>query len=648
MKQGFTNSASRGKIDQVRAPPQSTRGQLRHGNGIWGETVEISIRESTFGSSSCSNSSSKSLEPDTPTTRTPPSQKYPRAEEIDSGSDSSDDSDDGTHSNAPKLKRTVSPLQKLNSPSSSRKLKELTDSLEGTKLSASIRGPAGSGAGEQKNRYDKPKKRLRPNVGNAFSGLRNCSPRFSGSPRSSPKPRFASDTSDDDRRISTSSTPTHFVTVNLNESTKSRGGNLGLSLDMDVVNEAPGEGEGQIETVEWIRMRDGCSFILKYLYCGNSVAASNPDELARVGITHIVNCSTQHVADYYPEKYKYLSLQLRDNNKQDLTAVLYLVLQFIEDARESNGKVLVHCLRGISRSPALCAAYLMWLHDWGCSDALTYVRKCRPITDPNADFVLQLMEWRRDRPGINPRVVIATPSATPCSSPVSAKKKENTEKISTSSEVDVKNRKSTTSKVEDKRNIGVAIKQHAAVLKTPAGDVPGGGLGLGASSSNSAAAVAFRVVRSSSLWHELAAVPAACRLPSSSEGAAAAAAAREYNTEKDYALTIGTSLPMTHEDLSRIEKSDSELGLVVCTKDRKSVYVFCPEKNVKDDTKRLSPTSVLDACKSVATQMSQLESCGTEDGAVFLSAKNIGELQEQAKQRTNGVSAMFLDIVLRK
>ena len=38
----------------------------------------------------------------------------------------------------------------------------------------------------------------------------------------------------------------------------------------------------------------------------------------------------------------------------------YEVFEFIEECRESNGKCLVHCHRGVSRSTAMCIAYLMY------------------------------------------------------------------------------------------------------------------------------------------------------------------------------------------------------------------------------------------------------------------------------------------------
>lgn len=65
--------------------------------------------------------------------------------------------------------------------------------------------------------------------------------------------------------------------------------------------------------------------------------------------------------------------------------------QFIDEARQSNGVVLVHCVCGISRSTTLCCAYLMKHHELTVEQALVQLRSRRHIIQPNNGFLKQLV-----------------------------------------------------------------------------------------------------------------------------------------------------------------------------------------------------------------------------------------------------------------
>ncbi|CAF1617735.1 unnamed protein product [Adineta ricciae] len=67
----------------------------------------------------------------------------------------------------------------------------------------------------------------------------------------------------------------------------------------------------------------------------------------------------------------------------------------VDKALQSNGKVLVHCSAGISRSPTLVLAYLMKKKRWTLDEAFEKMRKLRRIVDPNVSFIIQLREWEK-------------------------------------------------------------------------------------------------------------------------------------------------------------------------------------------------------------------------------------------------------------
>ncbi len=57
-------------------------------------------------------------------------------------------------------------------------------------------------------------------------------------------------------------------------------------------------------------------------------------------------------------------------------------------------RVLVHCQAGVSRSAAICIAYLMKHVGMHLTDAYAVVKAARFIIDPNEGFMRQLKEYQ--------------------------------------------------------------------------------------------------------------------------------------------------------------------------------------------------------------------------------------------------------------
>jgi len=66
------------------------------------------------------------------------------------------------------------------------------------------------------------------------------------------------------------------------------------------------------------------------------------------------------------------------------------VVSFLTHVERVKGRVLVHCLAGVSRSVSVILMHLMVRHRLPLQLAFRYVRSCRPQINPNEAFKLQL------------------------------------------------------------------------------------------------------------------------------------------------------------------------------------------------------------------------------------------------------------------
>ena len=69
---------------------------------------------------------------------------------------------------------------------------------------------------------------------------------------------------------------------------------------------------------------------------------------------------------------------------------------FSESVRLNNGKVLVHCQAGVSRSATICIAYLMYHKRVPMEQAYDYLKGRRSVIAPNVNFMCQLMEYEAE------------------------------------------------------------------------------------------------------------------------------------------------------------------------------------------------------------------------------------------------------------
>ena len=131
--------------------------------------------------------------------------------------------------------------------------------------------------------------------------------------------------------------------------------------------------------------------VCEKLYISSAFAASKEDNLKCATISHIVNSSAITDPCYHEAKgYKYHVVNVLDDEKEDIQKYFDDVSMFIDDALKNNGSVLVHCHGGVSRSTALCSAFLISRRGHSVQSSLNIIRAGRSIACPNAGFIQQL------------------------------------------------------------------------------------------------------------------------------------------------------------------------------------------------------------------------------------------------------------------
>lgn len=142
--------------------------------------------------------------------------------------------------------------------------------------------------------------------------------------------------------------------------------------------------------------RSVCSEIIpRQLFLSGYMIASNRRELHAHGITHIINAAGDVCASSFEGEFTYLTYYLKDTKEEDITAMFYRTFSFIDDAIQSNGRVLIHCREGVSRSSTLTAAYMMYRYQVDANAALNMIREVRAICNPNTGFYCQLFSLQK-------------------------------------------------------------------------------------------------------------------------------------------------------------------------------------------------------------------------------------------------------------
>ncbi|ORX87467.1 phosphatases II [Anaeromyces robustus] len=139
-----------------------------------------------------------------------------------------------------------------------------------------------------------------------------------------------------------------------------------------------------------------CCEVVENLFIGSQDAAAEEEILNSKGITHIVNVGTG-IPNMFEHKFKYFKVDILDTPEFDILPFIEPTSNFIDNAiKNENGKVLVHCNAGVSRSSAILIGYLMKKRNYTYEEALEKTKLARSCICPNFGFAEQLRRMNKN------------------------------------------------------------------------------------------------------------------------------------------------------------------------------------------------------------------------------------------------------------
>jgi len=136
------------------------------------------------------------------------------------------------------------------------------------------------------------------------------------------------------------------------------------------------------------------------IFVGDEHAAQDLEFVVSNKVTHIVNASGRQIANHWEAiGVVYLTYHWVDNDSQIILdnrdVVANEFFSFIEDAVANYESVLIHSVRGQSRSCCVLVAYLIRKFRWGLRKTLEFVSSRRPDINLKPAFMSQLSGYER-------------------------------------------------------------------------------------------------------------------------------------------------------------------------------------------------------------------------------------------------------------
>lgn len=133
-------------------------------------------------------------------------------------------------------------------------------------------------------------------------------------------------------------------------------------------------------------MEDDIDQITETIYLGNIDAAFNKKKLKQLGIKKVLTVMSAFGNHYSPHEFIHKSIDVDDDFRTNIICHFKECISFIE----GKDKIFIHCAAGMSRSPTIVIAYIMWKRKLRLNEAIKFVKEKRSIISPNDNFMNQL------------------------------------------------------------------------------------------------------------------------------------------------------------------------------------------------------------------------------------------------------------------
>ncbi|KAL9258841.1 Protein-tyrosine-phosphatase IBR5-like protein [Drosera capensis] len=149
----------------------------------------------------------------------------------------------------------------------------------------------------------------------------------------------------------------------------------------------------------------------EFLYLGSYDNASRSELLKSQGISRILN-TVPSCQNLYKNSFIYHCLS--DDKSLDFDDAI----KFLEESKKEKARVLVHCMSGKNRSPAIVIAYLMKSKGWRLTQSYQWVKEHRPSVELSQAAHQQLQDYEQKLFGLNQSIptllqVFPEPSTQP-------------------------------------------------------------------------------------------------------------------------------------------------------------------------------------------------------------------------------------------
>jgi len=151
----------------------------------------------------------------------------------------------------------------------------------------------------------------------------------------------------------------------------------------------------QLSVLRTLSISEDVSEILEFLFLGAKAVSEDYECLNGLGISCVVNCTTDCRNMFEEQGLQYFLVNVKDDINAEIFPFLGPAADFIENARQSNRKALVHCNMGMSRSSSIVLAYLMQHQRMCLAKALRLTKERRAMVSPNSGFMKQLLDFER-------------------------------------------------------------------------------------------------------------------------------------------------------------------------------------------------------------------------------------------------------------